>query len=91
MNKTILWGVGIGALVFIWIIGIAFHVTEIGNALSALLSAIVVGFFYFLPTIIAEDKNNKASIFVVNLFFGWTLIGWVLCLAWAFQKPRREA
>lgn len=28
-----------------------------------------------------------AAIFVVNLFLGWTLIGWVVALAWAVTKP----
>lgn len=26
-------------------------------------------------------------IFLVNLFLGWTLIGWVVALAWAHKKP----
>lgn len=43
---------------------------------------------YFFPWLIASDKHSRSSIFVVNLFFGWTLIGWVVCLAWAVSKPR---
>lgn len=50
---------------------------------------------YFLPAIIAEirRKANKASVFVVNLFFGWTVVGWVGCLAWALlmDPPRQKA
>ena len=31
-------------------------------------------------------KKNITAIFVLNIFFGWTLIGWVACLVWAFLK-----
>ncbi len=43
---------------------------------------------YFLPTIVAlTTKNiNVSSILIVNLFLGWTLVGWVVALAWAFKK-----
>ena len=42
-------------------------------------------FLYFVSAIIALDRKllNFGSIFIVNLFFGWTLIGWVGTLAWA--------
>lgn len=44
---------------------------------------------YFLPTIIAmmRGHHNKFPIFLVNLFFGWSLLGWVIALIWAFVKP----
>ena len=46
---------------------------------------------YFLPTIVAasSSKANAGAIFVLNLFLGWTLIGWVIALTWAFtvDKP----
>jgi hypothetical protein len=40
---------------------------------------------YILPTIIASrrKKRNTGAIFVLNLFLGWTLIGWVVSLSWA--------
>lgn len=46
----------------------------------------VVG--YFLPYIIAERKNHhrKATIGLLNLFFGWTLIAWLLLLVWALDE-----
>jgi len=45
--------------------------------------------FYFLPTIIAFIRNqtNKISILVLNLLLGWTLLGWVVAMVWAFKKP----
>ena len=46
---------------------------------------------YFLPTIIAERKKkaNVNSIFVVNFFLGWSLIGWVIALAWALAVDKK--
>lgn len=41
--------------------------------------------FYLLPTIIAllRSHPNGASILVVNLFLGWSCIGWIVALAWS--------
>jgi len=43
---------------------------------------------YFLPTIIAilRQKTNTGSIFALNLFLGWSLIGWVVALIWALSS-----
>jgi hypothetical protein len=43
--------------------------------------------FYFLPSIIAfaRSKRDLLSIFLLNLFLGWTLIGWVVALVWAVK------
>jgi hypothetical protein len=42
----------------------------------------------FLPSIIAIRKNhpNVVAIFVLNLFLGWTFLGWVIALIWAFYN-----
>jgi len=40
---------------------------------------------YFAPTIVAlaRHKRNTPSIFLLNLFLGWTLVGWIIALVWA--------
>jgi len=40
---------------------------------------------YLLPTIIGVERKHPSAggIFVINLFFGWTLLGWVIALAWS--------
>ena len=51
-----------------------------------LLVILVVGIvLYFLPTIIAMNrkKRNIDAIMILNLFLGWTFIGWVVALVWA--------
>jgi hypothetical protein len=42
---------------------------------------------YFLPTILAfaRSKRDAVSILVLNLFLGWTAIGWVIALVWALK------
>ena len=50
---------------------------------------ISVPLLYMLPTIEAKFRGhtNIASIGLVNFFLGWSLIGWVVALVWAFKKP----
>ena len=43
---------------------------------------------YFLPTIIARDKADATAISLVNLLFGWTIIGWFIALIWACSAER---
>lgn len=56
---------------------------------AAGLFLIVAPLLYFLPTIEAHfaEHPNLRSIAVVNLFLGWSLIGWVIALVWALKKP----
>ncbi len=46
--------------------------------------------FYFLPAIIGfyRKKDNKISILMLNLFLGWSLIGWVVAIVWATSKDK---
>jgi hypothetical protein len=50
------------------------------------LLLIILG-IYFLPTIVAGRHHNSGAIFVLNLLLGWTFVGWVIALVWAFTKP----
>lgn len=42
---------------------------------------------YFVPTIVAWSRKakNRSSIGVLNLFLGWTLVGWVVALMMALK------
>jgi hypothetical protein len=46
---------------------------------------IVATLIYFLPTIIALSRGHLSTlaIFLLNLFLGWTLIGWLIALIWS--------
>lgn len=53
-----------------------------------LLLAVLIFAFYFLPTLIAflRQHKNKLAIFLLNLFLGWTVLGWVVSLVWSVMK-----
>jgi hypothetical protein len=48
--------------------------------LLALLAAV-----YFVPSVvaIARGHSSTAAIIIINIFLGWTFVGWVGALAWA--------
>jgi hypothetical protein len=52
---------------------------------GALFALIFIGGLYFLPTIVAFSRKvtNQGSVAVINVFLGWTFIGWVIALAMA--------
>jgi hypothetical protein len=43
---------------------------------------------YFVPSFLAIKRKNAAAIFMLNLFLGWTFIGWVVALVWAVSEPK---
>jgi len=53
--------------------------------MAGLLTLILMGAIYFIPTIIANNRNHKqfTAIFILNLFAGWTGIGWLAALIWS--------
>jgi len=45
---------------------------------------------YFIPTIIAIAKERQpGAITALNLFLGWTFIGWVIALVWALTDKKK--
>jgi hypothetical protein len=43
---------------------------------------------YLLPFIVAMKRKhkNRVPIFLVNLLFGWSFIGWGVALVWSFTS-----
>ena len=62
------------------------------EALLCMFFCIICLATYFLPTIIAmiKKKKNTLAIFILNLFLGWAIIGWVLALVWAFTIDQEK-
>jgi len=57
---------------------------------TLLLFPLLFGFplvMYFLPSIIAlvRSKRDLLAIFMLNLFLGWSVIGWIVALVWALK------
>jgi len=53
--------------------------------MAGLIFLIILGALYFIPSIVANNRKHKqfTAIFILNLFFGWTFIGWVAALIWS--------
>jgi hypothetical protein len=39
---------------------------------------VLLALLYFIPFFIAASTPRSVAIFVANLVFGWTIIGWIL-------------
>lgn len=44
------------------------------------------GIIYFTPSIVAYKRKHRQenAILILNIFLGWTFVGWVICLVWSF-------
>ncbi len=58
--------------------------TDSGIVLAVI--AILVILIYMFPTINANGRHhrNTAAITVLNVFLGWTFVGWVVALVWSY-------
>lgn len=83
------------ALVFPFVMaGIAFKLqsnTVTGFLPLVFISAFVVGYFYPSVEAYLRDSPNLVSIAVLNVFLGWTLLGWVAALVWATKSESGSA
>jgi len=54
-----------------------------------LVGGLIGTVIYFIPTIVAFKRNhiNRVPIMLINLLLGWSLVGWVVAIAWAFKSP----
>ncbi|MCE9560414.1 MAG: superinfection immunity protein [Planctomycetes bacterium] len=82
-------------------------IAEVGEAEKVTAGAAATGIFglsclafgalalvpYFFPSIIAMFRKhpNIAPILVVNIFLGWSIVGWVVALAWAFTAQEGQS
>lgn len=49
---------------------------------------VLVVCLYIIPMLVALDKGHKnfPGVMLVNLFLGWTLVGWIAALIWASHR-----
>jgi len=49
------------------------------------VTLLVLALMYFIPSIIAfrREHRNATPIMALNIFLGWTVIGWVVALVWS--------
>ena len=62
-----------------------------GDAAIGFSIAFLLG-IYFLPDWVAQSRGHpeRGSIFILNLFLGWTFLGWVAALIWAFSSINKN-
>jgi hypothetical protein len=55
---------------------------------AAVFGLIFLVGLYFVPTIVAAVRKvpNVGSVIVINIFLGWSIIGWVVALAMAARS-----
>ena len=61
---------------------------------TTIIFLLLLGFIvYFLPWFIAlgGKHRNVVVIFLLNLFLGWSLIGWLAALVWAVAGAENKA
>jgi hypothetical protein len=78
----------VGAIIALF----GFYPDQAGIVLGGLIGLAIGLLIYFLPSIVAGGNKHPsmASILVINLFLGWTLVGWVVCLAWAVNQSHSK-
>lgn len=67
-----------------------------GNALGVLglIGLGIAGFgAYMFPAIVGWEREhpNQISIALLNFFLGWTFIGWVASIVWAYSAISEKA
>lgn len=74
-----------GWMTLFLIVGISSGDAGIGTLIGVLILA------YFIPALVAWGRrvHNSGQVIIVNLFLGWTIIGWVVALVMA-ASPRRR-
>ena len=56
-----------------------------GDAAAGFVLLAVGILLYFIPAIVARKKRSFGSVMAINFFLGWTIVGWVVALAWALK------
>jgi hypothetical protein len=53
--------------------------------IPGMICILITGIVYFLPFLIALMRHHKQpfAVFLLNLFAGWTCIGWLASIVWA--------
>lgn len=73
--------------IVIVLLGVGIEVSSDGSGWGFIFAIVLAlgAWLYFLPTVIADGKMHKQTnlIFLVNLLFGYTIIGWIGALVWA--------
>ena len=67
-----------------------FEELGVEGTIALIIFIAMVFTFYMFPWVISlmRDHPHRLGIFFLNLLLGWSLVGWVAALVWAFVKPQ---
>ena len=67
---------------------LAASTNQAGGVAFGLVFIIIGIAAYFIPGIIGSIRRvpNTGSVWVVNIFLGWTIVGWIIALAMAVRS-----
>ena len=56
----------------------------------SVLVSLLLAWAYLLPGRISLNKNYAKTgwLMLLNIFFGWTIIGWFAAFVWSLTAPR---
>jgi Superinfection immunity protein len=54
--------------------------------------AVLAALVYFVPSFVAVSRchQNTSAILILNIFLGWSFVGWVIALVWSFTEVKRR-
>ena len=64
---------------------------DANEALAHVIGILSAALIYFVPALIAKRRHieNLEAIFLVNLVFGWTVLGWIGALIWSIIEKQK--
>lgn len=71
---------------------IAAHHFGIPTLITYIFGFAVATVFYVLPSMIARQRDvaHRGWLIVINVFLGFTIIGWVITMIWAVFGPTKK-
>jgi hypothetical protein len=63
------------------------------DLVKAVIKALLITVAYGLPALVAVYRRHRRAeaIAMLNLFLGWTVVGWLAALVWAFRSRSRRS
>ena len=61
--------------------------------LNIIVIYMIVKYLYLYPYNLAKENknhNNLQGLLILNIFLGWTLIGWIICVIWATHNKKND-
>jgi hypothetical protein len=62
------------------------------KAILTILLVLLIPALYLLPTFIAGGRmhSQRRAILILNVFGGWTVLGWIAALTWSCMATEPE-